>query len=123
MIIGNVLSVFENYFCLFGINGAFENRTKLQWISAIQLAINNSGGRESYQRIQAARRRAQRDAGTLKIKEEALRRTSQKKEIEFTKKKLKQEIEVSFEKKKFFAFSTKESDKSVKLFFTILKSF
>ncbi|KAK6629593.1 hypothetical protein RUM43_003410 [Polyplax serrata] len=72
---------------------AFDHRTKLQWISAIQLAINHSGGHESYQRIQAARRRAQRDAGTLKIKEEAMIRTSQKREIETTKEKLKQEIE------------------------------
>ena len=66
----------------------------MQWISAIQLAINNSGGNESYQRIQAMRRRAQRIAGTLKIEEEVLRQNSQIREMESTKQKLKEEIEV-----------------------------
>ncbi|KAL0274595.1 UNVERIFIED_CONTAM: hypothetical protein PYX00_002691 [Menopon gallinae] len=71
----------------------FDRRSRLQWMSAIQLAITNSGGKESYQRMLANRRKLQRDAGTLKIKEETLRRKYQKQEMKSTKEKLKQEIE------------------------------
>lgn len=59
----------------------------------MQLAISNSGGNQSYQRLQAARRRAQREAGTLRMKEETLRRNSQSLEIQTTKERLKQEME------------------------------
>lgn len=69
-------------------------RTKLQWVSALQLAITNSGRRESYQRVLVARRKAHREAGTLKMKEEVMKITSQTREIESTKEKLKKEIEV-----------------------------
>lgn len=34
--------------------------TKLQWISALQTAVEHSGGNQSYQRLQAAKRRLQR---------------------------------------------------------------
>lgn len=39
---------------------ASNHMTRLQWISALQLAIEHSGGSQCYQRIQAAKRRAQR---------------------------------------------------------------
>lgn len=83
---------------IIGAEGSFElaaidHRSRLQWISALQLAITNSGGLESYQRKQCWRRRMQREAGTLKIREETLRRTSQSLEIQSTKEKLRQEIE------------------------------
>lgn len=34
--------------------------TRLQWISALQLAADHSGAHQSYQRLQAAKRRQQR---------------------------------------------------------------
>lgn len=34
--------------------------TRLQWISALQLASDHSGSLQSYQRLQAAKRRQQR---------------------------------------------------------------
>lgn len=40
--------------------GTTNHMSRLQWISALQLAIDHSGGSQSYQRIQAAKRRLQR---------------------------------------------------------------
>lgn len=40
--------------------GASDHMTRLQWISALQLAVEHSGGFQSYQRLQAAKRRLQR---------------------------------------------------------------
>lgn len=40
--------------------GTTDHMTRLQWISALQLAVNHCGGSQSYQRLQAARRRLQR---------------------------------------------------------------
>uniref|UniRef100_A0A1B6L3D9 PH domain-containing protein n=1 Tax=Graphocephala atropunctata TaxID=36148 RepID=A0A1B6L3D9_9HEMI len=40
---------------------AYDHRSRLQWLSALQLAISQSGGSVSYQRQQALRRKAQRE--------------------------------------------------------------
>lgn len=40
--------------------GSSDHMSRLQWISALQLAVNHCGGSQSYQRLQAARRRLQR---------------------------------------------------------------
>lgn len=40
--------------------GTTDHMTRLQWISALQLAVNHCGGSQTYQRLQAARRRLQR---------------------------------------------------------------
>lgn len=40
--------------------GTTDHMSRLQWISALQLAVNHCGGSQSYQRLQAARRRLQR---------------------------------------------------------------
>ncbi|XP_017785012.1 PREDICTED: switch-associated protein 70-like [Nicrophorus vespilloides] len=40
--------------------GTADHMTRLQWISALQTAIEHSGGNQSYQRLQAAKRRLQR---------------------------------------------------------------
>lgn len=39
---------------------ATDHMTRLQWVSALQLAVEYSGGTQSYQRLQAERRRQQR---------------------------------------------------------------
>ncbi|XP_054273736.1 differentially expressed in FDCP 6 homolog [Macrosteles quadrilineatus] len=52
--------------------GAYDHRTRLQWLSALQLAISQSGGSQGYQRQLAARRRRQREAEV----EEKRRRSS-----------------------------------------------
>lgn len=51
-----VLHNFERSFEL----GTTDHMTRLQWISALQLAADHSGGFQSYQRLQAARRKLQR---------------------------------------------------------------
>lgn len=40
--------------------GAPDHMTRLQWISALHLAADHSGAQQSYQRLQAAKRRQQR---------------------------------------------------------------
>ncbi|XP_060521905.1 switch-associated protein 70-like [Cylas formicarius] len=40
--------------------GASDHMTRLQWISALQLAADHSGSNQSFQRLQAAKRRLQR---------------------------------------------------------------
>ncbi|RZB39600.1 switch-associated protein 70 [Asbolus verrucosus] len=40
--------------------GTTDHMTRVQWISALQLAADHSGGHQSYQRLQAARRKLQR---------------------------------------------------------------
>lgn len=40
--------------------GTTDHMTRLQWISALQLAVDHSGGFQSYQRLQVAKRRLQR---------------------------------------------------------------
>lgn len=55
---------------------ASDYRSRLQWLSALQLAVAHSG-EGGYQRMLAARRRQQRDAERMRAKEETLRRNSQ----------------------------------------------
>lgn len=40
--------------------GTSDHMTRLQWMSALQQAVNHSGGHQTYQRLQAARRKLQR---------------------------------------------------------------
>lgn len=40
--------------------GTSDNMSRLQWMSSLQLAVEHSGGCQSYQRLQVARRRSQR---------------------------------------------------------------
>lgn len=50
---------------------ATDHKTKLQWILAIQTAIEHSGLKESYQKRQAIRRKAEREAVVQRRKDEA----------------------------------------------------
>ncbi|KAL1494170.1 hypothetical protein ABEB36_009814 [Hypothenemus hampei] len=47
--------------------GAPDHMTRLQWISALQLAADHSGGYQSYQRMQVAKRRLQRQGRVHEI--------------------------------------------------------
>lgn len=40
--------------------GTTDHMTRLQWLSALHTAVEHSGGAQSYQRLQAAKRRLQR---------------------------------------------------------------
>lgn len=46
---------------------ATDHMTRLQWISALHLAIEYSGGSQSYQRLQAQKRRQQRESRALEV--------------------------------------------------------
>ena len=70
-------------------------RTRLQWISALHLAITQSGCRDSYQRMLAGRRRAQREISSQRESEENMRKTRQILDIELTKAQLEEERMVS----------------------------
>lgn len=66
-------------------------RSRLQWLSAIQIAISYSGTKEGYQRAQANRRKQLRYAESLKLHEENRRRRSQILDIQQTRAQLEAE--------------------------------
>nr|CAD7194196.1 unnamed protein product [Timema douglasi] len=66
-------------------------QSRLQWLSALQIAISHSGGSNGYQRGQVLRRRQQRVAELSRITEENRRRSSQIQDMELTKAQLQQE--------------------------------
>lgn len=47
--------------------GATDHMSRLQWVSALHLAVEYSGGNQSYQRTQALRRRQQRIGRALEV--------------------------------------------------------
>lgn len=64
---------------------ASDHRTRMQWISSLQLAITYSAGKEGFQRDLVARRRQQREANRQKEMHEQLVRTAHMQEAQETK--------------------------------------
>ena len=76
---------------------ALDHRSRLQWLSALQTAIAHSSG-TGYQRLQARRRRQQRDvAETTRRSEEIRRHSSHLLDMEQTRAQLQAEKVVSFQ--------------------------
>lgn len=71
--------------------GAQDHKTRLQWISALQLAITYSTGREGFQRDTVNRRKQQRDLEQKKRQEEEKLRRIHLKQLEETNVQLEQE--------------------------------
>lgn len=76
-----ILSAGERTFEL----AAQDHKSRLQWITALQLAITYSMGKEGYQRELVARRRRKRDSVHLKKQQEELVRSKHLDEVEKTK--------------------------------------
>lgn len=68
-----------------------DHRSRMQWISALQLAITYSTGKEGFQRDIASRRKIQREIETKRRKEEEKLRSSHIKQVEETKVQLEKE--------------------------------
>ncbi|KAK7870719.1 hypothetical protein R5R35_009871 [Gryllus longicercus] len=68
-----------------------DHRSRLQWAAALRLAIAHSGARDGWQRQQAARRRAAREAEAARAREEATRRHSTLLDMERTRAQLRAE--------------------------------
>ncbi|XP_058830496.1 differentially expressed in FDCP 6-like isoform X2 [Topomyia yanbarensis] len=71
--------------------GAQDHRTRLQWISALQLAITYSTGREGFQRDTVNRRKQQRELDLRKRQEEEHQRSIHLKQLLETNVQLEQE--------------------------------
>jgi hypothetical protein len=71
-------------------------RTRLQWLSALQMAIGLSECQHSYQRSQANKRRKQRELESASQNEELKRRRSQVVDMELAKAQLEAEKTVRF---------------------------
>ncbi|EAT36497.1 AAEL011412-PA [Aedes aegypti] len=71
--------------------GAQDHKTRLQWISALQLAITYSTGREGFQRDTVNRRKQQRELELRKRQEEERLRSIHLKQLEETNVQLEQE--------------------------------
>lgn len=84
------------------INTCMFCRTRLQWISALQQAIGLSSCEQSHQRVQAAKRRKQRELESASQNEEMKRRKSQVLDIELARAQLEAEktvrssVQISF---------------------------
>lgn len=68
-----------------------DHRSRMQWISALQLAITYSAGKEGFQRDIASRRKIQREIENKRKKEEERLRSSHIKQVEETKVQLEKE--------------------------------
>lgn len=68
-----------------------DQRTRMQWIASLQLAITYSAGKEGFQRDLAARRRKQREANRQKRMHDDLVRTTHMQEAQETKAMLERE--------------------------------
>lgn len=68
-----------------------DHRSRLQWAAALRTAIAHSGARDGWQRLQATRRRALRDAEAARLREEAVRRRSTLQDMEQTRAQLRAE--------------------------------
>lgn len=68
-----------------------DHRSRMQWISALQLAITYSAGKEGFQRDIASRRKIQREIETKRRKEEERLRSSHIKQVEETREQLEKE--------------------------------
>ncbi|XP_055532831.1 switch-associated protein 70-like [Wyeomyia smithii] len=71
--------------------GAQDHKTRLQWISALQLAITYSTGREGFQRDTVNRRKQQRELDLRKRREEENMRSIHLKQLQETSVRLEQE--------------------------------
>lgn len=70
---------------------AMDHRSRMQWISALQLAITYSTGKDGFQRDIASRRKIQRDIENKRKKEEERVKSSHIKQVEETKEQLEKE--------------------------------
>ncbi|XP_063708030.1 differentially expressed in FDCP 6 homolog [Culicoides brevitarsis] len=70
---------------------AMDHRSRMQWISALQLAITYSTGKDGFQRDIASRRKIQRDIENKRKKEEERLKSSHIKQVEETKEQLEKE--------------------------------